>query len=295
MPRERVGSVGDTGAALLEPHVRPDPAAPDPTVTVVTEARRDPEVLAASLRSVAAQGLRDVEVLVVTDGAVADLEDRLSAAVPDLPLTFVRHEGPRASVGLDLALARATGDFLAWLVPGDTWEPGRIRLLAATAGSTRRTWCSTRCGCVARASPTSSRPRCRPRRARPSSLVVVDLGRLLVRRTALAEVGGFDETLSGGWEADLSFRLLSHRAARPVPVVGTTRDQALAQRARELDPAVRPVPDHTTVPTWTDVAFNRHAVDWDALGHRRAPARPGVGGDPDLRGLPDDPRAAWPA
>ena len=272
MPRERVGSVGDTGSALLEPHVRPDPAVPDPTVTVVTEARRDPEVLAASLRSVAAQGLRDVEVLVVTDGAVADLEDRLSAAVPDLPLTFVPHEGTRASVGLDLALAQATGDFLAWLVPGDTWEPGRIRLLAVTAREHEADVVLDTMRVRREGKPDVFAAAVPPSPARPSSLVAVDLGRLLVRRTALADVGGFDTTLSGGWEADLSFRLLRHRAARPVPVVGTTRDQTLAQRAREVDPAVRPVPDHATVPTWTDVAFNRHAVDWEALAtaERRA-------------------------
>src|SRR6478672_1482504 len=272
MPRERVGSVRDTGTALLARHAEPDPAVPDPRVTVVAEAGRDPDVLAASLRSVAAQQLADVEVLVVTDGAEKDLETRLAEAVPDLAVTLVRHEGPRASAGLNLALERATGELVAWLEPGDTWEPGRLRLLAGTATEQAadlihdilRVRRDGKADVFAAAAPPSP--------ARPESLTAVDLGRLVVRRAALAEVGGFDETLLGGWAADLSFRLLGRFAAVHVPAVGGTRDTAIAERARQVDPLLRPVPDHTAVPTWTDVAFNRHAIDWDALaaGERRS-------------------------
>jgi GT2 family glycosyltransferase len=271
MPRERVGSVRDTDTALLARHADPDPDVPDPRVTVVVEAGRDADVLAASLRSVAAQRLADVEVLVVTDGAVPDLEPRLAAELPDLPLTFVRHQGPRASAGLNLALGQATGELVGWLQPGDTWEPGRVRLLAGAAREQAADLVHDILRVRRDGKPDVFAAAAPPSPARPTGLTTVDLGRMLVRRTTLAEVGGFDESLPGGWAADLSFRLLGRCRAVPVPAVGATRDTGLAERARDLGPALRPVPDHATVPTWTDVAFNRYAVDWDALaaGDRR--------------------------
>ena len=266
VPRERVTALESLGLDRLQADSGEDTGAG--RVSVVVEARRDLDVLVDSVRSVVDQGLSDFEILVVSDGAIRDLEARLAAAFPGVSLAFVQHEGPRASIGLNLALERATGDFVACIAPGETWAPGRVRLLLDTCRSTGLAvaYDSVRIRRVGKADVyAASAP---PSQVPPTSLTNVDLTRLLVAREALVSEGGFDETLAGGWEADLSFRLMAAREAAHVPVVGSTRDLAAVERGRVIDPAVRPAPDHTTVPTWTDVAFNRHAIDWDDLARR---------------------------
>jgi GT2 family glycosyltransferase len=270
MPRERVAELESLGRddLLVHADLAGTPAPQGARVSVVVEARHDLDELVTTLRSVVDQELPGTEAVVVTDGAIPELEERLTAACPRLTFSLVRHESPRVSFGLNLAVERAGGGFLAWAVPGETWEPGRLRLLldACLRDDVPLAYDSVRVRRAGKADVyAAAEP---PSRARPTSLTTVDLGRSLVSRDAVLASGGFDETLAGGWEADLTFRLLASLEARHVPVVGGTRDLEAVERSRSLDPALLPVPDHATVPTWTDVAFNRHALDWDALGRR---------------------------
>lgn len=270
MPLERVAEIKSLGVDELETlaGIARSPVPGGDRVSVVVEARRDVAELVATLRSVAAQELPGCEAIVVTDGAIPELEQRLRSECPGLSLALVRHDGPRVALGLNRAVELAGGDFLAWAVPGERWEPGRLRRLldACLRHEVPLAYDSVRVSRAGRADAFSAAAP--PSPARPTTPTPVDLGRCLVRRSAVVSLGGFDESLLGGWEADLSFRLLGALEGRAVPVVAATRDLDAVERGRFLVSPMRPVPDHTTVPTWTDVAFNRHALDWDAFSHQ---------------------------
>ncbi len=235
VPRERVADLETLGLDRLQAVDGEDDAAE--RVSVVVEARRDLDVLVDSVRSVVDQGLSDFEILVVSDGAIRDLEVRLAAAFPGVSLSFVQHEGPRASIGLNLALERATGDFVACMAPGETWAPGRVRLLleACRSSGLPVAYDSVRIRRVGKADVyAASEP---PSHMPPTSLTNVDLTRFLDRpRTPSSPRAGSTRPSPGGWEADLSFRLMAALEARHVPVVGSTRDLAAVERGRVRRP-----------------------------------------------------------
>jgi GT2 family glycosyltransferase len=240
---------------------------------VVVESVRGVDTLARTLRSVVDQVDVRLEIVVVTDGLVPDLDTRLAPLPDHVSLVVVRHEGSRASTGLNLALEQLTGDLVAFVAAGESWEPGRLRRLAAACRDGRG---------VAYDSMLVHRPEKPPVYAAatlpsgtpPVVIATVELTRLVLAREVLEEHGGFDETLRGGWEADFTFRLLSRHEATHVTAVGVERDVEVVAEARRLDPPEQPVPDHSTVPTWSDVAFNRYAIDWERL--ERRPAGPDV-------------------
>ncbi len=110
---------------------------PPPRVSVVVESVRGVDTLARTLRTVADQVDVRLEIVVVTDGLVPDLDTRLAPLPDHVSLVVVRHEGSRASTGLNLALEQATGDLVAFVAAGESWEPGRLRRLAAACRGRR--------------------------------------------------------------------------------------------------------------------------------------------------------------
>ncbi len=255
-----------------QPEPAPGSSAPgpgEPLVTVVVPAGADPRALERTVRSVLDQEQAAREVVVVADGTRRGVELRreLERWFPEAALVVVSYDGTageRPSVGLNRAARRAAGDLLAWALPGDVWAPGRLRLLQAV--------------CTEEDAPAASdvmrvvRPGTHDVYAAasaalgpPASPVTVELARLVVRRSAFWAVGGFDEQLPGSWETDLVLRLASRFPVRSVAAVGTSREEVVEALAAEVEPSVL---DHARVSTWADVAFNRCAVDWDALSRR---------------------------
>ena len=272
VPRLRTARLPASHAAAVLDGDR-DLDGPPPRVSVVVESVRGVDTLARTLRTVVDQVDVRLEIVVVTDGLVPDLDTRLAPLPDHVSLVVVRHEGSRASTGLNLALEQVTGDLVAFVAAGESWEPGRLRRLAAACRDG---------GGVAYDSMLVHRPEKPPVYAAatlpsgtpPVAIATVELTRLVLAREVLDALGGFDETLRGGWEADFTFRLLSRHEATHVTSVGVERDVEVVAEARRLDPPEQPVPDHSTVPTWSDVAFNRYAIDWERLEGR--PAGPDV-------------------
>lgn len=217
-----------------------------PAVSVVALAGFDAEAWADTEASLAAQTLPPAEVVPV-DGGVGD---------------------PRAVAE---AVARTTGDLVAFAWAGDTWPPDRLRLLAAVAESEDATAVADVLH-VTRPSGEAWADHGLPA-GDLADRGVVDPARLLVAGDLLRE-GLTDRGRPGGWEADLSVLLARRTTVRTVPVVGVERDGRRHQEARAQPRDRRPLVEHAHLDTWTDVVLNETLVDWEALAAREQ--RPGL-------------------
>jgi len=97
----------------------------DPLVSVIIPAYNTGRYLPETLESVFAQSYDNFEVIVIDDGSVDDTRDQVRAFGSRLTLLERAHEGigPARNAGL----ARATGEFVAFLDSDDLWVPDTLR------------------------------------------------------------------------------------------------------------------------------------------------------------------------
>ena len=173
-------------------------------VSVVFDAGYDEELRAISLASVENQTLTDWEV--VTD------------------------------------LARATGEYVAFLDAGDSWVPDRLERLVALRKPLVADELEGERGNGDRVVFRTPAPDVEP-------------ARLVAQREALLELGPVDPALPVAWLLDLLMR--HHTEVERVPSIGVRR------RFPDRRRALRPPPGD-----WRRVVLNRHLVDWAALEAR---------------------------
>lgn len=226
------------GAELVSRHEQGPSRAP--AVSVVALQGFDGEAWADTEASLAAQTLAPSEVVQV-QGGVGD---------------------PRAVVE---AVARTTGDLVAFAWAGDTWHPDRLRLLAAVADTEGATALADVLH-VTRPAGEAWADHGLPEAAL-ADRGVVDPARLLVAGDLLRD-GLTDPGRPGGWEADLSALLARRTTLHTVPVVGVERDARRHQDSRAQPRDQRPLVEHAHLDTWTDVVLNETLVDWGALAAR---------------------------
>ena len=248
------------------PPAAPPPAPPMPShslVGVVVEALGDEAALLRTVRSVLDQDLAPAGVAVASDDEDHTTQPALDAAV-GAGNAVVTAAPDRPAAALNAAARRVAGDYLAFVQAGEIWPPQRLRRLqhaavvhdAAAVADTLRLRRPGRPDSFAAATgPTGS--------SGPGGLpIAVETSRLLVSRDAFQQLGGFDESLRGGWETDLACRLTSRVAVRWLEVLGATRDLPLP------DPSRGPATRVARAPTWAASALHRHAVDWASLSRR---------------------------
>ena len=238
-----------------------------PVASVVVLAGRKDSALLRTLTSLAGQTMSDWQALVVTDDSIANLHDLLADELPGADVTVVSVGEGTEPAALNRALAGATGEFVAFLAAGDAWEPDRLRLLVAAS---RDLDAAATADAIDAVNPDGTR--LYARHGHPAGRVedrtAIDLARLLVRRETLTALGGFDESLPGGWEFDLVTRLSHRESISVVTVLGVHRDFKARSGARRLPASRRPIVDHPKVDQWADVVLNRTLVDWASLAAR---------------------------
>lgn len=232
---------------------RPTPAPPisappplrtdGPAVTVVMSAQDAALRVRESVASLQAQTVQDWDLVAVDRGSLDDTAQVLTGlAAFDERITVVRE--PRCAVGrsFNVGVAHGSGEHVAFLSPGRIWTPEHLSHLLGHSLASGGALVQAGAGPVAR-----SREELLAGRA-------VDLTTSMVRRDALAEVAGFDESLAGAVEQDMVLRLSRAHPPESVDLPIVRRPDASPSAAGE---------------DWNSYVLERQLVDWDAVAGRR--------------------------
>ncbi|MFT4230675.1 MAG: glycosyltransferase [Microbacterium sp.] len=190
-----------------------------PLVSVILPTWNRAGLLRAAIDSVVRQSYARWELIVADDGSIDDtllvleaLAARDARIVP-LPL---RHVG--VSSARNAALARATGDYVAFLDSDKQWEPDFLSSMVAFLEQHGHD-----AGYAVVEVSTNGRTLYRTTPATHDSLLVansIDQTAIVVRRSLLERAGGFDETLRRAVDYDLILRLSERTELVQVPYVG---------------------------------------------------------------------------
>ncbi|NPD03119.1 glycosyltransferase [Nocardioides sp. zg-1308] len=228
--------------------VGPTPALPDrlttsPAVTVVMSAQDAGPLVHQTVASLQAQTLTDWHLVAVDRGSLDDTAAVLQGvAAFDDRVTVVREGRCGHAQALNVALEHSTAEHVAFLPLGREWLPEMLEELLAHAHHSGSSAVLAGVGAVGRSrlELVGGRP--------------VDLATALLRRTAIKDVGGFDETLGASVERDLLLRLTRDQEPLPVDVPVLRRPD--------------PVP-HGFGDDWRSAVLERQLVDWDAVAARK--------------------------
>jgi len=186
--------------------------------SVLIPAHRAADYIIPALAAVAAQTRQPTEVLIYEDGRVDDLAARVAAFAVTAPfpirvVSVARNTG--VSRARNFLLGAAQGEFIAFLDADDVWAPDHLAAAAACFGAGAD---------VAFSGVTFLDPAGEviPGSAGPSDADLANIApvmfrynfvqctsTLCLRRSWIARVGAFDQTLSHGEDLDLWLRLLA--------------------------------------------------------------------------------------
>jgi len=213
-----------------------------PAVTVVMSAQDAGPLVHQTVSSLQAQSFTDWHLVAVDRGSVDDTAAVLQGmAAFDDRITLVRESRCGHARALNAALEHSTADHVAFLPLGREWLPEMLGDLLAHAHHSGASAVLAGAGAV-------GRDRLELLGGRP-----VDLTTALVRRAAIKDVGGFDESLGGSVERDLVLRLT--RDHEPVAV-----DVPVLKRPD--------TPGAGFGDDWDSVVLERQLVDWDRAAAR---------------------------
>ncbi|WP_231263292.1 glycosyltransferase family protein [Nocardioides alpinus] len=213
-----------------------------PAVTVVMAAQDSGPLVHATIASLQAQTFTDWHLVAVDRGSYDDTAAVLQGvAAFDDRITLVRETRCGQARALNAALEHSTADHVAFLPLGREWLPDMLTELLAHAHHSGAAVVLAGAGAVGRD------------RVELLGGRSVDLATALLRRAAIKDVGGFDESLGGSVERDLVLRLSRDHEplAVDVPVL------------RRPDPVVTDFADD-----WDSVVLERQLVDWDGAAAR---------------------------
>ena len=99
---------------------------PAPRVSIIIPSYNTSDLIAACLDSVFAQTFQDFEAIVVNDGS-PDTPELERVLQPYLDrIVYIKQANKRAAGARNTAIARARGEFLAFLDSDDTWLPNHL-------------------------------------------------------------------------------------------------------------------------------------------------------------------------
>lgn len=183
-----------------------------PTVTVIIPTYNHAEYVLDTLRSVFTQTYTDYEVIVVNDGSPDNTSEILMPLAAEGRIRYIEQTNQGQAAARNRGLREATGEFVAYLDDDDLWPAEKLlwqvenlrsdhRLVAVAGERVTINVCGDQIaenrfapGHVSRIELYSGNPFASP-------------GQVLIRRSALEAVGGFDTTIWGSDDLDLWFRL----------------------------------------------------------------------------------------
>jgi len=194
-----------------------------PAISVIIPTYNRRHLVGNAVRSVLQQTYRDYEIIVVDDGSTDDTAGALEPYIGRIRYVYQANRG--ASAAQNKGLELATGKWIAILASDDLWLPTKLesqaRVLEELGGDFGA--CFTNCEffgngeAVPSAFEQAQLRELRPFGALEEPLKVI-LARypaiyvqsLLVRRSLVEQLNGFDEGLAVAEDTDLLFRLAFH-------------------------------------------------------------------------------------
>ncbi|MGH8131325.1 MAG: glycosyltransferase family 2 protein [Steroidobacteraceae bacterium] len=186
---------------------------PVPLFSIVIPTYNRRELLEATLRSVWAQDSRDYEVIVVDDGSTDGTREFLAGQADRLVFIAQEHRGP--GVARNAAIARATGEYVAFLDSDDLLMPWALSTYAAVIA--RETRPAFICGAVRRFSDPAGLEGVQPAGldavsfrdyfASGDRMRWYGMSSFVLRREAVVAAGGFTTEPINGEDFDLALRV----------------------------------------------------------------------------------------
>ena len=186
---------------------------------VIPTCQRDPEIVRRAVSSAIAQTHRDIEVIVVDDSPDSfpgrDAVGEMLGALQDDRVQYVRHEVNRgACAARNTGIARATGEFLAFLDDDDEWLPEKLKIQLTRMHEMGEDYALIGCGSLTVDDTTGTR---RARKPWPARGMVFDrlilenfIGSTsfpLIRRRCMDTVGPFDVLMKSAQDYEMWLRL----------------------------------------------------------------------------------------
>jgi glycosyltransferase involved in cell wall biosynthesis len=202
----------DIGGPSLSPETAVIGSKRTPAVSVVIPAYNSAAFLQQAIDSVLGQTYSDFEIIVIDDGS-SDGTEAVARSFSDR-VTYIKQENKGVSAARNHGIKLARGQYVAFLDADDLWAPEKLAEqiplfdMNPEIGLVYSDWQVVSEHGVSEASFHSSRPAA-------SGYVFNDLVRTgfiltsgtVVRRSCLADVGEFDETLSIAQDYDLWLRI----------------------------------------------------------------------------------------
>ncbi len=185
-----------------------------PVVSVIIPTYRHAEFVEETLASVFAQTFTDYEVIVVNDGSPDDTAARLRPLAQAGRIRYLEQANAGQAAARNRGLAEARGEFVAYLDDDDLWPPGKLSWqVAALREHPAWVMVSGLSGEIAADGRRVESPwvngtveiQSTPELFQGGG--IDSPGQVLVRRSALEAVRGFDPALWGSDDVDLWIRL----------------------------------------------------------------------------------------
>jgi glycosyltransferase involved in cell wall biosynthesis len=185
-------------------------------ISVVMPCHNAAPYVGEAIESVLRQTYRKLELIVVEDGSTDGsnaIVDRLAADNPDLiTVLYQTNSGPYAA--RNLGLARARGNFIAFLDADDYWHPDALARMYAAIVEARADVAYCGWQCVGE-SATDTQPHIPPDYAAADTAALFlqacpwPINGALVRRQLVDTLRGFSERLPTAMDYDLWLRMLA--------------------------------------------------------------------------------------
>lgn len=180
------------------------------TISVVIPTFNSGHLVTEAVASVLGQTIVPAEIIVVDDGSTDDTPDRLAPFAGRI--RYVRQENQGVSTARNRGVEEARGEFVAFLDADDVWHPKKIELQLAAfdlaphlglLGTTHVAW-PAECWPVVPSAPP------KPVLVSWKRLTVKNwftMSSVVVRRSILDSLGGFDPGLQGSADHDFWLRI----------------------------------------------------------------------------------------
>lgn len=194
-----------------------------PLVSIVLPVYNGETTIAGTLRSIFAQTFSSFELLVIDDGSDDRTVDVVAGFQGDRRLRLIHQANAGQANARNRGIAEARGEWVAFIDADDWWLPQKLELqLAALEAEPEAAWAYCWTELVDdRGRPTGDRVTSPFFGQIAQPLLVTDFiasgSNPLVRRSALAEVGGFDPALVPSEDWDLWLRLADRYPVALVP------------------------------------------------------------------------------